>query len=246
MAPEERREALVDVYLRLARTQGRRPSTSEIAKEAGVAEGTIFRAFPTKGELEDEAVQAAFCPEPVRRDIARIDPSLPPRDRLVAFTRIMQQRFTDVFGLMAALGLTQPPSRAGHHECFARGRHQTCAAVTDEHGPEHQPLLDSIHDLIQDAKDDFTIDPRDVIHRLRLLTFSASHPGIADGQTLTPEEIVDTILDGLLRPAVGGTRHDADFHRFHRNPLDPHAGKAPSVATEPVADVRPDLIREGS
>ena len=36
------------------------------------------------------------------------------------------------------------------------------------------------------------------MHRLRLLTFSGSHPGIADGQVLTPEEIVDTILFGLV------------------------------------------------
>ena len=39
----------------------------------------------------------------------------------------------------------------------------------------------------------------DVVHRIRLLTFSGSHPGIADGQVLTPEEIVDTVLFGLVR-----------------------------------------------
>jgi hypothetical protein len=47
------------------------------------------------------------------------------------------------------------------------------------------------------------VPPRDVVHRIRLLCFSGSHPGIADGDTLTPEEIVDTVLYGVVaRPAV--------------------------------------------
>ena len=41
------------------------------------------------------------------------------------------------------------------------------------------------------------------MHRLRLLTFAGSHPHISDGVLLTPEEIVDTLLHGLLRPRKG-------------------------------------------
>jgi AcrR family transcriptional regulator len=233
MPPDERREALVDVYVRLARRHARRPTTSEIAREAGVAEGTIYRAFGTKDQLETEAVEAAFCPGPVRRQIAAIAPELPPRERLVAFTRIMQQRFTDVFGLMAALGLTQPPQRNGHDECYVAGRHQTGASGACSVRPIHQPLLDSIHELIDGMREELTVEPQDVIHRLRLLTFSGSHPGIADGRLLTAEEIVSTVLDGVLvRAAVGGPEQDGPSHRSHGNLVDPHAGSAPSVAEE--------------
>ncbi|MGN6752456.1 MAG: TetR/AcrR family transcriptional regulator [Intrasporangium sp.] len=233
MPPDERREALVDVYVRLARRHARRPTTSEIAREAGVAEGTIYRAFGTKDELETEAVEAAFCPGPVRRQIAAISLELTPRERLVEFTRIMQQRFTDVFGLMAALGLTQPPQRNGHDECFVAGRHQTGASGSCTVRPIHQPLLDSIHDLIEEMRDELTIEPHDVIHRLRLLTFSGSHPGIADGRLLSAEEIVSTVLDGVLaRTAVGGARQAGSSPRTGRNPVDPHVGAAPSVAEE--------------
>ena len=42
MNPDDRRDALIEVFVRLAHREGRKPTTSEIAQEAGVAEGTIF------------------------------------------------------------------------------------------------------------------------------------------------------------------------------------------------------------
>lgn len=198
MDPDDRRDALIDVFVRLAHREGRKPTTSEIAQEAGVAEGTIFRVFPTKEVLEKEAVQAAFCPAPVRRRIAAIDPDGSLRDRLVDFTRIMQQRFTEVFGLMGALGLTEPPRRGPHQACYAAGRHLRGHADEEEDGAAHQPLLDAIHELLVRDEDHLVVPGPDVVHRIRLLTFSGSHPGIADGRTLTPEEIVDTVLFGVV------------------------------------------------
>jgi hypothetical protein len=116
---------------------------------------------------------------------------------------------------MAALGLTQPPNRGPHLACYAAGRH--LRGATDE-GQDcvapHQPLLDTIHELLVDGTEDFVVPARDVVHRIRLLCFSGSHPGIADGDTLTPEEIVDTVLYGLVAraptaagPAETATRH---------------------------------------
>jgi AcrR family transcriptional regulator len=210
MHPDDRRDALIAVFLDLAHREGRPPTTSEIAREAGVAEGTIFRAFATKDALQEEAVQVAFCPAPVRRSIAAIGDDLSVRDRLVAFTTIMQRRFTEVFGLMSALGLTQPPNRGAHLACYAEGHHlRETSDESHDHTAAHQPLLDAIHALLLDSADDFVVPARDVVHRIRLLCFSGSHPGIADGDTLTPDEIVDTVLFGLVaRPttATSSTR----------------------------------------
>jgi AcrR family transcriptional regulator len=198
MSRDDRRDALVDVFVELAHREGRKPTTSEIAHEAGVAEGTIFRVFATKEALEREAVQAAFCPAPVRRRIAAIDPEGTLRERLVDFTRIMQTRFTEVFGLMSALGLTEPPNRGPHLACYEAGRHLRGPSDEEEHVAAHQPLLESIHELLLHDEDHLVVPAADLVHRLRLLTFSGSHPGIADGQVLTPEEIVDTVLFGLV------------------------------------------------
>ena len=69
MSRDDRRDALVEVFVDLAHREGRKPTTSEIAQEAGVAEGTIFRVFATKEALGgfdiiecgslDEAVEIA-------------------------------------------------------------------------------------------------------------------------------------------------------------------------------------------
>ncbi len=199
MHPDDRRDALIEVFVDLAHRNGRAPTTSEIAVEAGVAEGTIFRVFATKEALENEAVQTAFCPAPVRRRIAAIDPGGSLRDRLVDFTRIMQTRFTEVFGLMAALGLSQPPNRGAHEACYELGRHLRRHAAEDEHEHGHQPLLAAVHELLLRDEEQLVVPGSQVVHRIRLLTFSGTHPGISDGEVLTAEEIVDTVLFGVVR-----------------------------------------------
>ena len=40
--------------------------------------------------------------------------------------------------------------------------------------------------------------PEEMLHVLRLLTFAGSHAEIADDDLMTPEEIVDVVLNGML------------------------------------------------
>ena len=199
MHPDDRRDTLVQAFLELARRHGRVPSTSEIAAAAGVAEGTIFRVYPTKEALEADAVRAAFCPAPVRLEFMTIDHDQPMRDRLVEFTRILQRRFTSLFVLMGALGLTEPPPDGDHTECFDAGRHRRTGPTTGPCVPVHEQAVEPLRRILVPDTDEITIPVGELLHRLRLFTFSASHPGITDGRLLTPEEIVDTLLDGVRR-----------------------------------------------
>nr|WP_284286883.1 helix-turn-helix domain-containing protein [Angustibacter aerolatus] len=50
LSPDERRRHLVDATLPLLVQHGRAVSTRQIARAAGVAEGTIFRVFDSKDE----------------------------------------------------------------------------------------------------------------------------------------------------------------------------------------------------
>jgi hypothetical protein len=52
-------------------------------------------------------------------------------------------------------------------------------------------------DILQSDAGQLRLTPDEVVHRLRLITFAATHPLISDGRTMTAEEIVDFALDGV-------------------------------------------------
>jgi AcrR family transcriptional regulator len=183
MSPEERRAAIVRAARPLFLEHGQATSTRLVAEAAGIAEGTVFRAFATKQELVDAVLDAEFDPEVFLEDVRSIDPGLDLRERLVAYTTLLQRRFVGIFALMAALGVPKPPPR--FTDAAARRR----------------LAQEGLASLIAEDADRFSLPVERVVHLVRLLTFSGSHPHISDQRPLSPEEIADVILHGVLRPA---------------------------------------------
>ena len=181
LSPEERREAISAATRPLLYEHGRATTTKQIAEAAGIAEGTVFRAFATKEELFEAVIEAEFDPASFLEEVARIDPDLDLRDRLVAYTTLLQQRFVGLFALMAAMGMRKPPAALESAEARRRLANGGLAR------------------LIADDADRFTVPIDQVVHMVRLLTFSGSHPHISDQQPLRPDQIVDVILHGVLR-----------------------------------------------
>ncbi|WP_204910555.1 TetR family transcriptional regulator [Microlunatus spumicola] len=190
---EDRRAALVAATEPLLERYGRDVSTRQIAEAAGVAEGTIFRAFATKDELIDAVVDEVFDEARARTAIAAIDRSLPLPERLLAAVTVLQDRTRRVFALFHALRLRPGWARSdgedppAHDSLHARQRH------------DHEQLELVLLDLIGPDADLLRVSPGEAVTVLRGTVFALTHPLLGDERLARPDRIVDLVLHGVAR-----------------------------------------------
>jgi AcrR family transcriptional regulator len=175
LPPGERRAAIVAATLPLLLEHGLAISTRQIADAAGIAEGTIFRAFPDKDSVVRAAVELAFDPEPTERALADIDPDLPFEDQLAEAVTIIQRRLSQLWHLIATVGQPENP-------------------------PERPPDSPALAALFAAHGDRVRLAPPAAARHLRAVTLACSHPALAVDGPLAPAEIVSVVLDGIRFP----------------------------------------------
>ncbi|MES1170476.1 MAG: helix-turn-helix domain-containing protein, partial [Leifsonia sp.] len=77
LSVDDRRAMILEAVMPLLTEHGRDISSKQIAEAAGIAEGTVFRAFGDKESLIDAAIVKFLDPEPLRLELRAIDPQLP-------------------------------------------------------------------------------------------------------------------------------------------------------------------------
>ena len=184
MSPEERRAHIADAVIPLLRQYGRDVSSRQIAEAAGVAEGTVFRAFADKQEVIDTAIERALDPEPFRAALRGIDPDEPTVDKIQQVVQLLRDRFAGVVGFMSALRMEGPPPVA-------------------RRPPQDQEWLGI---LSQVFRPDELIVPADVFGLyVRLLAFATAIPPFNVERQFDVDELVTLITRGVLPPAPSAT-----------------------------------------
>jgi AcrR family transcriptional regulator len=185
MPLDERRAALISATEPLLEQFGRDVSTRQIAEAAGVAEGTIFRAFATKESLIDAVISDAFDSHRTCNELAEIDPGLSLEERLIAAVVILQERLRRIVTLFGSLRLRREPH---DHDSF-RARQQA----------DNELINSAIASLIKPDQDQLRLGVMEAASALRTITFSISHPLLGDQRLAEPQQIVDLVLHGTCR-----------------------------------------------
>lgn len=174
---------LVNATIPLLLEHGTAVTSRQIAAAAGVAEGTIFRAFGDKEALISAAVDAYLDPEPLRAALRAIDPSLPLEDKIATLLRLLRERFSGVFRMMAVIGASGPPPRRD-----ARGEY-----------------VEIIAKLVAPEAGRLNVPPERVGPLLRLVAFASSIPQFNAPSPVDVDELLRFSLYGLAgaRPTEG-------------------------------------------
>ena len=186
---DERRAALIAATEPLLERFGRDVSTRQIAEAAGVAEGTIFRAFATKEELIDAVIEDAFDTQRTCDELAQVDPGLSLEERLTVAVTILQERLRRIFALFGSLRLRKEPH---DHDSF-RAKQQA----------DYELINHAIASLITPDQDRLRLDVREAARALRTITLSITHPMLGDPRLIEPQQIVDLVLYGICRHPHG-------------------------------------------
>lgn len=183
LPPDARRASIIAATVPLLRQHGSSVTTAQIALAAGVAEGTLFRAFIDKDALIRAAVESAFDPAPTEQKLAAIDRAMSLRAQMVAVVEILQQRVEQVWQLMTILNIPlPPPTKPDVH---------TDAGIRAE-----------ITRIFEAHASELRVEPTYAMRILRSLAFAGTHPRITDGQPFTAHEVVAILLDGISQEHV--------------------------------------------
>lgn len=196
LSPEQRREAILDAVIPLLMDKGAAVTTADIATAAGIAEGTIFRVFPDKRALLHAAMKRTLDPLPIQAALSAINRDLPVADQLTAAATALSERFERVTALIGVLRSIPHGAAVSSHEGESKSDSHRYA------GEAMAAIVTSLAEVMERHRSRLSVEPGRAAIILRGLVFANAHPMLRADERMTPEQLVDVLLAGILRQEV--------------------------------------------
>lgn len=179
LAPDARRAQIVAAATPLVREHGTSVTTKQIAAAAGIAEGTVFRAFADKEKLLHAVVEDVLRPEPALQQIATIDLDRPLAAVVRDIAVTLQERVRSVFDIIMAVHWMPEAARRPD--------------------PQPDPIMQRVIEILERFRDTLSVEPAKAADVLRILIFAGTHPMINEGRPLLAQDITEVLLHGISR-----------------------------------------------
>lgn len=195
LPPEERRAAIVRAARPLLLEHGGRFTTKQVAEAAGIAEGTLFRVFPTKSDLMHAVISDAMDTTVICADLDAISRDEPLATRVALAVSRLQRSIDEVSAVFAALfQMPSPEADELRHE-------------PKEHTPEghtlHETRARKLHDalvrLLEPDADHLACAVDEAASLVRGMAFATSHPHISDRRLTDAHRIAQLLLHGMTK-----------------------------------------------
>ena len=164
---------IVDATLPLLLEHGDGVTTRQIADAAGIAEGTIFRAFNDKDELITTVLEKALDTTALEAALGAIKLDQPFEKCLDAAITAIQRRVVDIWKLMSAVGPRFHPEK-----------------------PAPTPISPALTKLFEAHRDRLGVKPTEAAKFLRALTMSVTHPMLNDAP-MSSRDVAKLFLYGV-------------------------------------------------
>ncbi|RDI34629.1 TetR/AcrR family transcriptional regulator [Lentzea flaviverrucosa] len=189
MSAEDRRAMIVHAVLPLLMEHGANVTSSQIARAAGIGEGTVFRAFKDKDELFDACTAEALRPDHVLDAIAEIPLDQPLEDRLVEAAEALGAHLERMGALMSALhasGRTKQRDPGQRRGTGKGGRRESMAAIRG-----------AMVELFTPEQDRLRLPPEHLASLFLTLLFGGRRLA-SDVDAPTTRQVVDFFLHGAV------------------------------------------------
>jgi AcrR family transcriptional regulator len=199
MSQDERRAAIVRSTLPLLLEDGGNIATSQIAAAAGIAEGTVFRAFKDKQDLLLACMRAGMNSDEEVARITAIGHRGPLHERLIEAVRAISGYLDRIW----TIGQVLRTAGVGH-EAMQRHMHGDEDPPPPGPPPELARVWRAMSGLLDPATDNLRVEPERAVQMLLGLVLTNRMQGAGFGQPTTdPAEIVDLFLHGVVNQEKG-------------------------------------------